>query len=73
MLLAALFVRLDRAGNYDELVEQTRALGEYAVPALREVVENTDLFGDKLRGGIRDQCKELLDELSARTPTAQAN
>lgn len=72
-LLAALFVRLDRAENYDELVEQTRALGEYAVPALQEVVENTDLFGDNLRGGIRDQCKELLDELSAREPTAQAN
>ena len=66
-------MRLDRAENYDELVEQTRTLGEYAVPALQEVVENTDLFGDNLRGGIRDQCKELLDELSSRTSTAEAN
>jgi hypothetical protein len=68
-LLAALFARLDRAENYDELIDQTRALGEYAAPALQEIVENADLFGGEVRGGIRDRCKVLLDEMSPRPPT----
>jgi hypothetical protein len=62
-ILAALFVRLDQTENYDELCEQVLALGEYARPALDEIVANIDLFSDEQRGPIRDKSRSLLDEL----------
>jgi len=61
-LLAALFVRLDTSENYSELLQQVRALGQYARPALDEIVQNPELFGDQQRGAIGDACREILRE-----------
>lgn len=62
-LLAALFVRLDTSENYPELLDQIRALGEYARPALDEIAQNPELFGDQQRGAIGDACREVLKDL----------
>jgi hypothetical protein len=62
-LLAALFVRLDASENYPELLDQVRALGEYARPALEEIAQNSELFGDQQRGGIGEACREILRDL----------
>ncbi|MBT6908239.1 MAG: hypothetical protein HOA27_29120 [Gemmatimonadetes bacterium] len=62
-LIAALFVRLDQAENYPEILQQIRGLGEYARPPLEEIVANADLFADQQRGPIRDTSRQLLAEI----------
>ena len=62
-LLASLFVRLDQAENYPELLQQVRGLGEYARSPLEEIVANADLFADQQRGPIRDTSRQLLTEI----------
>jgi hypothetical protein len=62
-LLAALFIRLDASENYPELLDQVRALGEYARPALDEIAQNPELFGDQQRGAIGDACRKILKGL----------
>ena len=62
-MIAALFVRLDQAENYPELLQQIRGLGEYARPPLEEIVANADLFADQQRGPIRDTSRQLLAEI----------
>lgn len=64
-LIAALFVRLDQAQHYPELLQQIRGLGEYARPPLEEIVANADLFADQQRGPIRDTSRQLLAEIEA--------
>ena len=62
-ILAAIFIRLDQSENYDQPCQQIIDLGEYAPPTLEEVVANTDLFADELRGPIRDKSRQLLAKI----------
>ena len=63
-LLAAVLLRLDLAENYYELMEHVEAIGEYATPALREIVDDEQGFNDEERGAIRTRARELLDAQS---------
>ena len=51
--LVGVLIRLDRSEDYDEFVERVIGVGDAAVPALREVVEQTSA-GEIHRQGIRD-------------------
>ena len=59
-LLAGIFARLDRAASYPELIAQVEGLGDYARPALQEVLDDELQFNDDLRTVIRDTCRQLL-------------
>ena len=61
-LLAALFIRLDRADNYAELVAYTRALGDGAKSALGEVLQLIH-EEDEGRRKIREQAIAVLRQL----------
>ena len=63
-LLAALLVRLDGVEEYDGVLVQLRGLGDYASPALQEIVYNDELFNveDTGRGRIYAAARPLLEE-----------
>ena len=62
-LLAGLFVRLDQTADYAELTARVQELGDYARPALREIVDDPLQFDDDRRPVIRDTCQILLGKL----------
>ena len=62
-LLAGVFARLDRVESYPELIAQIEGLGDYARPALQEVLDDELQFNDDLRTVIRDTCRQLLREI----------
>ena len=61
LMLAGIFVRLDQAPNYDELVEHLRNFGKQVRPVMEEVVE---VIGsrDHRRGAIRLAALALLQD-----------
>lgn len=59
LMLAAIFVRLDQAPNYTDLVQHVRRFGAGVRPALEEIVE-TISDRDQRRGAIRQAAQELL-------------
>ena len=63
-MLAALLVRLDGVEEYDGVLVQLRGLGDYASPALQEIVYNDELFNveDTGRGRIYAAARPLLEE-----------
>jgi len=67
-LLAALFIRLDRAEPYDRLVELARGTGELLRPELDYIAANDEIFGTEERARIRATARTLLSELDAATP-----
>ena len=62
-LLAAVFIRLDRAANYDHLVELAAGAGELARDELQYIVDTHDIFGDAERAVIRARARGLLQDL----------
>ena len=62
-LLAAVFVRLDQAANYCDLIEHVRAIGEYARPELDQVASDETRFNDEMRRTIRDAALDLLEDM----------
>ena len=60
-MLAGIFVRLDLAPNYAELVERVRRLGEGVRPVLVELVESIG-ESDSRRADIRQTAVELLSD-----------
>lgn len=62
-LLAALFIRLDRAENYDHLVELAAGAGRIARPELEHIATNDEVFGDAERAVIRARARGLLIDL----------
>ena len=64
-LLAALFIRLDRAENYDHLVELASGAGELARQEMQYIVDTDDVFGDAERAVIRARARSLLAGLDA--------
>lgn len=70
-MLAALFIRLDRADNYDHLVELAAGAGEFARPELEHIVKDDEIFGDAERAVIRSRARGLLTDLDlGPTPLA---
>jgi len=71
MLYPVTEVRLRPAQTPDfkrrvEFADSARVLintGEYAHPPLEEIIANTDLFANELRGPIRDKSRQLLAEI----------
>lgn len=66
-LLAALFVRLDRAEQYDHFIELARGAGEFARLELDQIVANDEIFGTHERARIRGTARLLLAELAPDT------
>ncbi|MFH1566893.1 MAG: hypothetical protein ABIL09_02765 [Gemmatimonadota bacterium] len=67
-LLAALLVRLDRAGNYDHLVSLAAGAGELARAELEHIATDDEVFGDAQRALIRARARGLLAVLAAAGP-----
>lgn len=59
-LVAGIFVRLDGAPNYAELIDVVRRLGDAAQPPLEEIVEAIGV-GDERRATIRQTAMTLLE------------
>ena len=60
-LLAGIFLRLDRNGNYDQLVGKVKGLAEHAWPVCAEIVEQVG-EKDRARGDILRAARGLLQD-----------
>ena len=62
-LLAALFIRLDKSANYEDLVDKTRALGVYGREQLAMIAADDQVFAEDDRARIRTRAQQLLVEM----------
>ena len=61
LMLADIFVRLDQAENYEELIQHVRQFGADVRPVLEEIVETIG-DRDQRRATIRQAARDLLQE-----------